>query len=141
MRALVIMSLLGLVPIRPDPTPKEEVKSPQHMVLGDWRYTGDRANKHPVNGPVYVLRITPTDTEWIENGNVSGSNGFTAKVTFDWTKTPATIDMMPRNGGGILRGIVRLEGDLFTLVWGSGDARPTDFAGTQPLHYFERVRK
>src|ERR1043166_6068208 len=118
MRVLVMLGLIALVPIRSDPTPKEIVKTPQEMILGDWRYTGDANNRHPANGPAYVFRITPTDTEWIENGKVSAGNGFTAKVTFDWTKQPVTIDMMPRHGGSPIRGIIKLEGERFTLALG-----------------------
>ena len=60
MRVLVMLSMIALVPIRPDPTPKEDVKTPQEQVLGDWHYTGDGKNTHPGTGPHYVLRITPT---------------------------------------------------------------------------------
>jgi uncharacterized protein (TIGR03067 family) len=143
MRILLAIAVTVLaVPDRPDPTPKDMTPSPQQQILGDWSYIGNAKDSASRPGaPAYVFRILPTETIWIQNGQPSPGNGLTANITLDWTKSPATIDFMPRRGGTPLRGIVKVEGDHLTLAWSNNDTRPPDFVAPHNVHHFTRIKK
>ncbi len=57
----------------------------------------------------------------------------TGTYTLDATKTPVTIDMMPKGGnydGKTLHGIAKLDGDTLTIAFAEpGKDRPTKFEG------------
>ena len=141
MRILLVLSVaVFAVPDRPDRTP-QELRPPQEQILGDWVYCGDgKTNNPPAVQRFLVFRITATETVWLENGQPKPDNGFTAKVTFDWSKSPVAIDMMPKHGGASIRGIVKLEGDRLTLAWSHNETRPANFDMGPLLHHFTRVK-
>src|SRR5438874_11799702 len=116
MRALVMLAVLvSAVPDRPDPTPKPEMKPPHEQIVGDWRYVSDAKDGTQRPGtPDFVLRIRPTESIWIERDQPSPANGFTAKVSFDWTKNPVHFDLKPNHGGPVIQAIVKLDGDRLT---------------------------
>jgi len=88
------------------------------------------------------LRILATETIWMENNRPMAGNGFTATVTFDWTKKPVAIDFIQRGGGGRIPGILQLDGDRLILAWSNdSNTRPTDFASARQVHHFTRVKK
>ena len=133
MRALVMFAVLAVaVPDRPDPTPKQE-QLPANQIFGDWK---DRKN------PSHMLRFEGGETVFMVNGQASPADGLTAKVLIDWSKTPATIDFMPKQRGGKMMGILKLEGDQLNIALDtSGGARPTNLGvGNLVLHY-QRVNK
>jgi uncharacterized protein (TIGR03067 family) len=130
--------VLFAVPDRPDPT------SPQAQIIGDWLYAGDGKEVRPLPGPqAFVFRIAATESVWMVNGAPSPTNSFTAKIRFDWSKTPVAIDLMPRHGGSPIHGIVKLDGDRLTLAWPSAGSRPTEFAAGSNVyvHQFTRIKK
>jgi len=141
MRFLIAMSLIAVaVPDRPDRTPRESL-SPQAQIVGDWHYTGTRADAPPQPAPPgYFFRITATESFWMENGKPSPGNGFTARIAIDWTKNPVTIDLAPKHGGQVLQGILKLEGDRLTLAWSNNPPRPIDFSAPQNIHFFTRIK-
>jgi uncharacterized protein (TIGR03067 family) len=142
MRALMMFSALVLAspPDRPNPTPKDVRQQPGELIVGDWLYVGNGPTPNTQPSPTYIFRITTSETIWIENNQPSQGNGFTAKVAFDWTKSPASIDFMPKRGGNPIRGILRLEGDRFTLAWSNNDMRPADFVAPHNIHHFIRKK-
>ena len=126
------------VPDRPDPT------SPQVRIIGDWLYAGDGKEPRLCPGPpVFVFRISATESVWMVDGAPSPGNSFSAKITFDWTKTPVPINLTPHKGGSPIQGIVKLDGDRLTLAWPSAGPRPTEFAASSNvyIHQFTRVVK
>lgn len=141
MRLLLAATMLAVAlpdrPLRSPPT----VRTPQEQILGDWHYIGNGPASAAVPAqPNMVFRITPTESMWMTNGQVSQGNGFNAKITFDWTKTPVAWDMMPQHGGAPLRGILRLEGDRLLIAWSSDQNRPVDFVAPHNIHLFTRVK-
>jgi uncharacterized protein (TIGR03067 family) len=129
------MTVLAVaVPDRPAPPSAEKPPSPQEMIYGDWQ---------DMNTPGFIFRITPTETLFITNGTISAADGLTATYKIDWTKSPTAIDFVPKQRGGLMPGIFKIEGNKLTLALQTGgDKRPTDFqsGGTLILHY-QRVKK
>jgi uncharacterized protein (TIGR03067 family) len=129
---LMLVVLAVLVPDRQDPTPKEYKPSPGNQILGDWK--DDRNN--------YVLRFLPGETAFIINGEISQGDGLTANVVIDWTQTPVHIDFRPKQRGGKMMGILKMEGDHLTVcIRTGGDGRPTGFANGDLLINYNRMRK
>ncbi len=141
MRLLLAATMLAIaLPDRPLRTPPT-VRTPQEQILGDWHYIGNGPKSDPVQAQAnMVFRITPTETLWMVNGNPSPGNGFNAKITFEWTKTPVAWDMMSHQGGAPLRGILRLEGDRLLIAWSNDQNRPVDFVAPHNVHLFTRVK-
>lgn len=140
MRAFAMFALVVIaVPDRQDPTPRE-AKPPHEQIVGDWRYISNAKDAAPQQGtPDFVFRILPNESIWIDRGKPSPGNGFTAKVSFDWTKTPVHFDLKPNHGGSVIEAILKLDGDRLTMGWSNGP-RPADFATAVHLHHFTRVR-
>ena len=134
MRTLLLLAVLAVaVPDRPAPPMPEKPPAPQQLVVGDWQ---------DMSTPSYVLRITPTDTMFVVNGAVSAADGLTAAYTIDWTKSPATIDFMPKQRGGTMPGILKLEGDKLTIALRTnGNNRPLDFKSGDLLLHYQRVKR
>ena len=147
MRIFLMLAFFTVaVPDRRDPSPKEEARPPHEQILGDWAYVGNGPQPDPNAAAFgYVFRIMASETVWLVKGKPMPSNGFTAKVTFDWTKNPVAFDLTPHNGGSPILAITRLEGDRLTMAWSNSNTlRPTDFdnAGNKNnIHHFVRVRK
>ena len=130
MRAMLMLSVLTIAaPARLERPAKPEVqKSPQERIIGDWQVvklaSGTPRMEYPINANM-VLRITPTETTFLVNGQPSQADGLTAKFTADWSSNPVAITFTPKQRGGTMPGIIRLDGD--TLILGlttSGDMRP-----------------
>lgn len=141
MRVLMLFAVAALaVPDRPNPSPPQQ-RSPQEQLLGDWVYTGNDARVAPnPNQPHFVFRFLPAETVWIVNGKPDPSNGFTAIAKYDFTKNPVEFDLMPPVNGGVIRGLLKLEGDKLTIVWSHTDMRPKDFNSGPHLHHFVRAK-
>jgi uncharacterized protein (TIGR03067 family) len=143
MRCVLLLGALVLaVPDRPDPAPKDAKSSPQERIIGDWGYVGNGRQPDPIPQPsTSVFRLTATESQWMERGVTMPGNGFTAKIQIDWKQNPVAIDLMPKHGGGAIRGIIKLDGDRLTLGWSNNDTRPADFATANNIHHFTRVKK
>lgn len=133
MRALVLFAVLAIaVPDRPDPTPKQD-KPPQNQLVGDWQ---DR------NHPAHMLRFVGDETVFMINGQASAGDGLTARVFIDWSKNPATIDFMPKQRGGKMMGILKLEGDQLHIALTTTNApRPMNFGMANLALHYQRVKK
>jgi uncharacterized protein (TIGR03067 family) len=137
---LAILAVTFAIPDRPERAPKV-ARPPHEQIFGDWYSAGINLESPPKRQqPGYIFRITPSESFWIENFKLRPENGLTARITVDWSKTPATIDFAPRRGGTPLLGIVRVEGELLILAWSDSQNRPTDFVMPHNIHYFKRVR-
>ena len=136
MRTLMMIALFAVAaPIRQPVGPQLEpaATSPADQILGDWQ---DRKN------PQYMLRITRGDTVFHVKGNPSLADGLTANIVIDWSKNPATVDFMPKQRGGKMLGILRLDGDqLIVNLRTSGSTRPTDFGAGDLLLHYQRMQK
>jgi uncharacterized protein (TIGR03067 family) len=133
MRALMLMSALAFAaPIRQDTNPMPE-HWPSTQILGNWR---DRTN------PSHVLAIRPGQTDFIVDGQFSPADGLTAKVVIDWSTNPVAIDFMPRDRGGQMLGILKLEGNQLQIAINTeGSPRPNDFGiGDIVLRYHRTVK-
>lgn len=148
MRALLVLGILTIAaPVRPErnyPSP-EELKPLQEQIVGDWQLVklahGTPRMEHAVTNNM-VLRITPSETVFLVNGQPSQGDGLTANHSIDWARNPIAIDFMPKQRGGKMPGILKLDGD--TLIMGlttSGDVRPADFDSAQMLGHYKRVGK
>jgi uncharacterized protein (TIGR03067 family) len=136
MRALLMLAVFAVaVPDRQDPTPKESRTLPGDQILGDWK--DDRGD--------YAIRFLPGESAYVIGGQVSPGDGLTANVVFDWTQAPVHIDFMPKQRGGKMMGILKIEGDRLTLcVNTGGGSRPTVFGNPNNndlLLSFSRMRK
>ena len=134
MRAIVLFAIFAVaVPDRPDPTPKQDMPPPQHQVAGDWQ---DRNNQ------THMLRFVGGESVFMVNGQASPGDGLTANVFIDWSKSPATIDFMPKQRGGKMMGILKLEGDQLNiaLTMGAGP-RPTNLGVANLVLHYQRVQK
>jgi uncharacterized protein (TIGR03067 family) len=147
MRAVFLLSVLAITaPARLErPAKPDEPKSPHEQIIGDWQVvklaSGTPRVEYPINVTM-VLRITPTETTFLVNGQPSEADGLTAKYTVDWSTNPVTVTFMPKQRGGKMPGIIQLDGD--TLILGlttSGDMRPADLASAQLLAHYKRVGK
>ncbi|MBI1830489.1 MAG: hypothetical protein HYR84_03450 [Planctomycetes bacterium] len=141
MKACLLLAVFAVAapirePIGPsDPPPKP----PQEMIYGDWLCT--LVNKNPSVQRNMIFRITPTETLFIINGQTSQGDGLTATYKVDFTQTPIAIDFFPRQRGGKMPGIIRLEGDVLILgLRTSGDKRPIDFTNADLVAHYKRVR-
>lgn len=143
--------MLVALPDRPDLTPRQKPSTPQAMILGDWHlekleFSG-RAGDNPA-GLTRVFRISETETLFIMNGQPSPADGLTATYKIDWSANPIAIDLMPKQRGGVMPGILRLEGDRMIVALntdggkindvGAGN-RPTDFKNAPMTGYYRRV--
>ena len=133
MRAFVIVAVLAIaVPDRPDPTPKQDLP-PQNQILGDWQ---DRNNR------IHMLRFVGGESVFMVNGQASAGDGLTANVFIDWSKNPATIDFMPKQRGGKMMGILKLDGDQLNIALTTGNGpRPTNLAVANLVLHYQRVKK
>ena len=133
MRAVLMFAVLAVaVPDRPDPTPKK-APLPKEQIVGAWQDQNNRT---------LMLRIRPAESEFLINGNPSPHDGLTANIVIDWTKNPATIDFQPKQRGGVMLGILKLEGDQLTInLRTSGNTRPTNFGAGDLLLHYQRVRR
>lgn len=148
MRAVLLLGVLTLAaPVRPErpARPEEQQASPQQQLMGDWQLVklglGAPGGPNAVNGNL-VLRISASETLFIINGQPSQGDGLTANYTIDWKTNPVAITFMPKQRGGTMPGILKLEGD--TLIMGlttSGQNRPADFGSAQMVAYYTRVGK
>jgi uncharacterized protein (TIGR03067 family) len=148
MRAVLLLGVLSIAaPVRPERNyPRaEEPKPLQEQIIGDWQLVklahGTPRMEHAINHNM-VLRITPSETVFIVNGQPSQADGLTANYSIDWARNPIAIDFMPKQRGGKMPGILKLDGD--TLIMGlttGGDVRPADFASAQMLGHYKRVGK
>ncbi len=147
MRALFSILLIAVAaPNREDPTPKEKPPVPQQQILGDWQLV--KLSLGPGSVPQdrttfnQVFRITPTETVFMVNGEPSVGDGLTAMYTLDPSKNPMTIDFTPKQRGGKMPGILKLEGDQLILgLTTGGEVRPADFGNAQMTAYYKRVQK
>jgi uncharacterized protein (TIGR03067 family) len=125
MRILVLLVLFLLVPVRPDPPPKEEVKLPSNQLLGTWNVTSVNVVGRPPPDDATGMTMVFTSNEiQIHKKGVRRTED-DAKYTIDWTKTPPTIDLVPR-AEQKLEGLLKLEGDQLTMCIGIM-GRPRDF--------------
>ena len=77
------------------------------------------------------------------NGQPSLGDGLTANYTIDWSVNPAAITFMPKQRGGKMPGILKIEGDTLTMgltIGGNGN-RPADFASAEMIAHYKRVGK
>jgi uncharacterized protein (TIGR03067 family) len=89
-----------------------------------------------------ALRITPSETVFLINGQPSQGDGLTANYSIDVKRNPIAIEFRPKQRGGKMPGILKLEGD--TLIMGlttSGEMPPADFASADMVGHYKRVRK
>jgi uncharacterized protein (TIGR03067 family) len=133
MHAFLILTVLTVaVPDREDPTPTEQRLDPSAKILGDWH--DDRNN--------YILRFQPGETVFMMNGQPSPGDGLTANVVIDWTQSPVHIDFMPKQRGGKMMGILKMEGDQLTVCINTGGGpRPTVFSTPDLLLNYHRNRR
>ncbi len=112
--------------------------------MGDWQLESLGLGIPRVQGATInaVLRILPAETIFMINGMASEADGLTARYTIDWSRNPPAIDFMPKQRGGKMPGILKLEGDRLTIgLTTSGDMRPSDFADAQMVARYKRVGK
>jgi uncharacterized protein (TIGR03067 family) len=144
--ALVLTVLAVAAPVRPDRFSRpEEPKRPQDQIVGDWQLVklarGLALGEQAVNDN-RVLRITPTDTVFMMNGQPSVGDGLTANYTIDWSKSPAVITFMPKQRGGKMLGIFKIEGDTLVVALNTGGGQPpADFASAAMIGHYKRVGK
>jgi uncharacterized protein (TIGR03067 family) len=147
MRALLLVGILTIAaPVRPErnyPRP-EEPKPLREQIIGDWLLVKiangtPRMEYAPVNN---VLRITPSETIFMIDGKASAGDGLTAAYSIDWATSPISIEFRPKQRGGTLPGILKVEGDMLILgLTSSKDQGPQDFASAHLVAHFTRVRK
>jgi uncharacterized protein (TIGR03067 family) len=107
--------------------------TPRSPLLGDWQDTST---------PSYTFRVTPTETFFIISGKTSAVDGLTATYTIDWTTNPASIMFMPKQRGGKMPGLVKLEGDRMTLGLRTGGGElPRDFKACDLVLHYNRVKR
>ena len=96
----------------------EEAKPLREQIIGDWaaREAGIRHAAMELDAINHnaVLRITPSETIFMVNGQPSQGDGLTANYSIDWARNPIAIDFMPKQRGGKMPGILMLDGD--TLI-------------------------
>ena len=118
MRAVFLIATFAVaVPIREDPTPRQE-KPLQEKILGDWRI-----DSGPNDGVLRVLRFTATDMLILVDGKPWPDDAYSGPFTMDVAQNPVTFDIQ-RNK---YQGILKLEGDQLIVCLSLGGARPTGF--------------
>ena len=136
MRALLLFAAFAVaVPNREPlgPPSSEAPVIPADQVLGDWQDT--RSTGH-------MLRITRGESLFLVNNNPSLGDGLTANISIDWSKNPVTIDFRPKQRGGAMYGVLKLEGDQLTInLRTSGNSRPPNFLSGDLLLQYRRVPK
>jgi uncharacterized protein (TIGR03067 family) len=134
MRILMLISALAVaVPDRPAPMAPEMPPDPKTMILGDWRDAGT---------PNYTLRFTPTESFFLVGGKTSEVDGLTAIYAIDWSTDPTTITFMPKQRGGKMPGLFKLEGDKLTLgLRTGGGMQPRDFKSCDLVLHYHRVKQ
>ncbi len=148
MRALLLLGVLAIAaPARPERhySRPEEPKPLQEQIIGEWQLVklahGTPRLEHAVTNNM-ALRITPSETVFLVNGQPSQGDGLTANYSIDTSRNPIAIDFMPKQRGGKMPGILKLEGDILIVgLTTSGDVRPADFASAQMLGHYKRVAK
>jgi uncharacterized protein (TIGR03067 family) len=147
MRAVLLLGLLTIAaPVRPERHARPDEQKPlQEQIIGEWQLVkiahGTPRMEYAVEMNM-VLRITPAETVFLVNGQPSEADGLTAAYAIDWSSSPPVITLMPKQRGGKMPGILKLEGD--TLIMGlttGGDLRPADFGSAQMLAHYKRVGK
>jgi uncharacterized protein (TIGR03067 family) len=142
MRAVFLLALLVALPDRPDMTPREKPRSPHEALIGDWAYISSTADGNGVSNLQSIWRVTPTEAFWLAGGSPMNDNSLTARYTIDWTASPVTIDLQPKQHKGKMLGIVRIEGDRMVMAMSLSDGnRPTDFFNAPWVHSFRRVKR
>ena len=143
MRVLMLAVMVIALPDRPDQTPRQKAPSPQMQLLGDWQlealqFSGQNG-KNAV-APNCVFRINTSDTVFLVNGRPSEGDGLTANYKIDLSRTPFAIDLMPKQRGGVMPGLLKIEGDrLILAITTNGADRPTDFNSAQMVAYYRRM--
>ena len=148
LRASILLAILAVaIPDRPDPMPKPPAP-PVETILGDWQMinalVGGR-EEDPKKVADTSLVIT---SERILVREPNREKPEEARYVIDATKKPATIDIMPDQGGNIkVEAIYRIENGVLTLCFGRGgnSPRPMQFA-SEPntevsLLQFRRIKK
>ena len=117
MRAALLFTVLAVaVPIREDPTPRQD-KPLEERILGDWRI-----DNGPADGVLRVLRFTRTDMLILVDGKPWHEDAYSGPFTIDVAKDPVTFDIQ-RNK---YKGVLKLEGENQLIVCLSlGGERPT----------------
>lgn len=144
MRAALFLSVLAIAaPARPERTPRaEQPRSPQEQFIGDWRLVkvGSGTPRREWDVSNMVLRVAASETIFMVDGVPSKEDGLTAAYSIDWSTNPAVITFRPKQRGGQMPGILKIEGDTLTLgLTTSGEQRPGDFASAQMIAYYKRV--
>ena len=132
--ALLVMALAVAVPIREDPTPRQETP-PQEKILGDWRI-----DNGPTDGVLRVLRFTRSDMLILVDGKPWPDDAFSGPTIIDFTKNPVSFDIL-RNK---YKGVLRLEGEnTLIVILSLGGERPTGIAPNQSGHrlVLSRIRQ
>ena len=142
MRTLFVLALVVALPDRPDMTPREKPRSPHEALLGDWAYISSTADGFGEGNLNSIWRVTATEAIWLAGGSPMNENTLTATYSIDWTASPVTIDLQPKQHNGKMLGIVRIEGDRMVMAMALyGGSRPTEFHNAPWVHSFRRVKR
>jgi uncharacterized protein (TIGR03067 family) len=128
MNCVTILSLAVVVaaPLPKDPPRKAEPPA----IVGTWTCTsitdGGRPNSADVEGGLIFEFAANGTLKTTKNGKPEPDGSYVV----DAAKSPTDIDLTPEAGGGIVRGIYKVEGDVLTLCFDDVIAgkRPTAFA-------------
>lgn len=147
-KLLAISLILIAIPVRPDRSAPVAPPSSTNPLLGHWRLVAlrfDGIGENEVQAENKALHITPTHMQTFENGIAMPSQDIA--YTIDWTRRPATIDLMPKNGTPKrVEGILKIEGDRMFICFALEGQRPASFdvpAGQRlnALMQLQRVNK
>ena len=138
-RLLAVVAAVALtVPARAQP--KDNTPAAAKALNGS--YTVKEVNFDGKLAPAEVTKdITGVD---IKDGTITvrtAKDSDAAKFTVDVTKTPATIDIVAKDGEKAKPGLYKVEKGELTIVFSDKDARPTDFSTGDGLRKLVLVKK
>jgi uncharacterized protein (TIGR03067 family) len=138
------LSLLIAVVLLAGAEPSDAAKDDLKKMQGEW--AAEKAQRGGTDAPADVLgklRVKiDGDRISIDEGEAREEK---AQIALDPAQKPAAMDIkLLRQGGEMVKGIYKIDGDTLTICWAKDGDRPTEFAskaGTSHVLFVLKRRK